>query len=366
MTFETEPDPLDGALSAAEILSTEYPAIEYVVPGIIPEGLTLLAASPKIGKSWMVLGIGLAAASGGKALGAIHVDKRPVLYLALEDGERRLKNRLKKINATPEKSLTFKTSLNGFAPGVVIGAFLERHAGEKPLIILDTLGKVRGISSGNDNYGRDYTQMSSLKDLVDDHPGSALVVVHHTNKAEHQDFLAGISGTQGLAGAADTIAVIKRERGTGASALHVTSRDAAEGEYAVTMSDGVWTLNGSTLEEASQAAQHQAVVGGTGDVMQQILAVVERYPEGVRPQEVVTLTGLEKNTVDVYLKRAFDAGRVARPKRGTYTPVSSVSSVSFPGSGTPELTQLTELTYTDGDDSTGQHTNNTHHLEVVR
>lgn len=352
-TSPTGADPLDGAISAAEILSTEYPAIEYVVPGIIPEGLTLLAASPKIGKSWMVLGIGLAAASGGQALGAIQVSRRPVLYLALEDGERRLKNRLNKINATPERTLTFMTSLNGFTPGAVIGTFLERHAGEKPLIILDTLGKVRGVSNGNDNYGRDYTQMSQLKDMVDAHPGSALLVVHHTNKAEHQDFLAGISGTQGLAGAADTIAVIKRERGTGASALHVTSRDAAEGEYAVTMTDGVWTLNGSTLEEASQAAQHQSVIGGTGDVMQQILAVIEKYPEGVRPQEIVTLTGLEKNTVDVYLKRAFDAGRVARPKRGTYTPVSSVSSVSFPGLDTPELTQLTKLTQPEGAESKG-------------
>lgn len=374
MTFETEPDPLDGNIFATEIMGTNYPALEYVVPGVIPEGLTLLVAAPKIGKSWMSLGIAVAASSGGVAFGCIPVDPRPVLYLALEDGPRRLQSRLKTIHAEPNTKLQFRTGLDGFAPGAVIGAYLERYGDQKPLIILDTLGKVRGISSGNDTYGRDYTQMSSLKDLVDAYPGSALVVVHHTNKGEHGDFMSAVSGTQGLAGAADTIAVIKRERGTGDAILSVSSRDAMEGEYAVTLTDGAWRLDGSNLQEASQAVQNRAVMDGTGDVMQQILAAVQKYPEGVRPQELVTITGFEKNTVDVYLKRAFDAGRVARPKRGTYTPVSSVSSVSFPGSSTPELTQLTKLTppedvSSESEESPARHTNNrnnTHRLEVVK
>jgi RecA-family ATPase len=57
----------------------------------VPEGCILLAGPPKVGKSWLTLGLGLSVASGGKALGRIDVTAGQVLYLALEDTPRRLK-----------------------------------------------------------------------------------------------------------------------------------------------------------------------------------------------------------------------------------------------------------------------------------
>ena len=71
--------------------------LEYAVDGIITEGLGLLVAPPKKGKSFLVADVGLAVAAGRSALGAIPVTKRPVLYLALEDGHRRLQNRFRRI-----------------------------------------------------------------------------------------------------------------------------------------------------------------------------------------------------------------------------------------------------------------------------
>ena len=63
----TAPDPLDGAFTAAWLTSQTFAPVEYVVPGLIPEGLTLLVAAPKVGKSWMVLDLAHAAATGGRA-----------------------------------------------------------------------------------------------------------------------------------------------------------------------------------------------------------------------------------------------------------------------------------------------------------
>ena len=57
----------------------------------------LLVGPPKKGKSWLVANIGLAVAAGGLALGVIPVTQRPVLYLALEDGHRRLQSRFRRI-----------------------------------------------------------------------------------------------------------------------------------------------------------------------------------------------------------------------------------------------------------------------------
>lgn len=337
------PDPLDSAFSSAWLMGEVFPPVEYVVPGLIPEGLTLLTAAPKIGKSWMVLGLGYAAATGGMAFGKIRVQQRPVLYLALEDGPRRLQSRLRTIGVTAgHQDLTLMT---GPPPGVavtaVIGAFLERHAGEQPLVVLDTLGKIRGVYSGSDAYGRDYSQMSQLKDLTDAWPGSSLIVVHHTKKAETTDFLDSVSGTQGLAGAADSILVLRRERQSEGAVLHVTSRDALEGEYAVTLTDGTWTLDGSDLAGAAQAVQQREAVAGLGDQMTGLVEAVGKYPEGVRRQELLTLTRMDPGTLDTYLRRAVEAGRIEKAGRGLYTPVRSVSSVSFEEAEAPNLTDLT-------------------------
>lgn len=331
----TAADPLDESISAATILGTTYPPVEYVVPGLIPEGLTMLVASPKIGKSWLVLGLALASASGGVALGRLRVDRRPVLYLALEDGERRLQGRLRTIHGTPEAGLLFKTSLGHFGPVDVISAFIDRHAEDRPLVILDTLGKVRGVGNGADNYGRDYTQMSQLKHCVDSCPGSSLIVVHHTNKGEHGDFLSGVSGTQGLAGASDTIAVIQRERNSPEGALHITSRDAMEGSYGVRFEGGAWTLDGDTLTEAAQSLNNRETREGTGDTMKRIVSAVQQHPEGTGPRDVAEATGVDDATVRRYLRRAVDGGRIKNPSRGVYTPVTTVTSVTTEGDTPP-------------------------------
>jgi AAA domain len=62
----------------------EFPDLEEIVPGLIVEGVTVLAGPPKVGKSFVVGNIAIAIVSGGKALGFIDVRKRPALVLALE------------------------------------------------------------------------------------------------------------------------------------------------------------------------------------------------------------------------------------------------------------------------------------------
>lgn len=53
---------------------------KWIVPGVIPEGLSVLAGKPKAGKSNIALGLSLSIATGGKALSFFPVDKRGVLY----------------------------------------------------------------------------------------------------------------------------------------------------------------------------------------------------------------------------------------------------------------------------------------------
>jgi hypothetical protein len=84
-------------ITAAELAERDFPPVAFVVPGYVAEGLTVIAGRPKTGKSWLALGWAIAVATGGVALGSIEVEAGDVLYLALEDNQRRLKKRLEQI-----------------------------------------------------------------------------------------------------------------------------------------------------------------------------------------------------------------------------------------------------------------------------
>ena len=84
-----------GSLGALKIMT--FKPINYVVPGIIVEGLTLFAGKPKIGKSWLLFHAGIAVARNGFTLGDKHCMEGDVLYCALEDNERRLQSRATKL-----------------------------------------------------------------------------------------------------------------------------------------------------------------------------------------------------------------------------------------------------------------------------
>ena len=95
--------------TATKLLRTQFSDIRWVVPGLIGEGLTLLNGAPKIGKSWFVLNLAIAAAVGGCFLGLFKAEKTETLYLALEDTKRRIHNRLKKLNAPETDNLKITT-----------------------------------------------------------------------------------------------------------------------------------------------------------------------------------------------------------------------------------------------------------------
>src|SRR5216684_758457 len=90
------PAKLSGPRSAQELVMKKFKPIRWAIKNILPEGLYLLAAPPKIGKSWLALQIALAVGGGGKVLGQ-QAEQGGVLVLALEDSDRRLQSRLIKL-----------------------------------------------------------------------------------------------------------------------------------------------------------------------------------------------------------------------------------------------------------------------------
>lgn len=326
---------LGNAFNASDLLQERFRPLSYVVPGMIPEGLSLFLASPKVGKSWLVLGVALAVSSGTPALGGIPTAPSPVLYLALEDGKRRLQSRLISLGASnPSPELQFIITADRDQILDTIHEFIRQHHDQNPLVILDTLGKVMPAQErGETLYDRDYRIGAALKRITDDYPGAAILVVHHTRKAEVSDFAEASSGTNGLTGAADTIILLKRSRQESTGTLHVTSRDAREGEYELHFgNNGAWNLSGGSLSAAAQAAESTAQTGNLGDFSREIIDFVLATPEGVSAADVAAALGTTDANARVYLSRAAKAGRVHKLRRGVYGPFPQlVIDVDFTG-----------------------------------
>ena len=128
-------------ISAQELQEADLPPTRFLVENLLPEGTSLVSAASKIGKSWMVLDLGLCLASGKPFLGR-KTHQSGVLYLALEDSLGRLQDRMNKIlgdqKAPPDFHFTVEApKLDGGLLETIDG-HLARHP-ETKLCIIDTL-----------------------------------------------------------------------------------------------------------------------------------------------------------------------------------------------------------------------------------
>lgn len=239
--------------TADVLMETVFPEPRWAVPGLVSEGLNMLVGAPKVGKSWLSLNIGMAVATGNIALGSLPVKIGDVLYLALEDTGRRLQSRIGLTlgGSIPPSLLTLETECPVIGQGgeAHICEWIEAHPSCR-LIVIDVFARIRGTDSGKGSrYDEDYRQMTRIKEIADAF-GVAILVVHHARKLGSGDFLDVVSGTHGLAGAADTIMVLARTRGQNHAILHIVGRDLEDAEHPLAFQGGRWSmLDGQTLEE---------------------------------------------------------------------------------------------------------------------
>ncbi len=213
-------------MDAETLMTTPMEPLRFIVRGLIPQGLHILAGAPKVGKSWLALWICLQAAKGEPVWG-FETRKCEVLYLCLEDSFARIQSRLFEIADEAPANLHFAIMSDAIGNGLElqIEDFLKEHTGTG-LIVIDTLQKVRKTVSSNVNpYAADYDDINALKQIADKHK-LAMVLVHHLRKTGDSDPLNMISGTTGIAGGADSSFILQKEKRTETSAtLICTGRD---------------------------------------------------------------------------------------------------------------------------------------------
>src|SRR5262249_39265723 len=224
------------AVAGDELQTLTFPPLRFVVPGLVPEGLALLAGKPKAKKSWLALDVAIAATANRFTLGGIKPDPGDVLYLALEDSMRRVQRRMTKLLGVTKwpAGLLIKTTWKRVDQGGLDGIAMWAKAVERPtMVVVDTLERVRPMPSPSSKatpYSLDYAALAGLQHIAAELQ-IAVIVVTHVRKATADDVFDTISGTLGLTAAADTILLLGPKNG--GMSLCVRGRDVQESEKAI-------------------------------------------------------------------------------------------------------------------------------------
>lgn len=301
-----------SVINARALLEMDYPDLQWAIPGVLPEGLAILAGRPKFGKSFLALQMANAVATGeGRSLGVAELQAGDVLVCALEDSERRLRDRLRLMypfGNAPERLYFATASPRMDQVGI---AELERWCDDHPkarLIILDTWRAIKPQSNGRASaYDEDANAAAPLLEFAKSRPGLAIVVVHHVRKAESEDIFDTISGTHGLTGIFDTLMVLGRH-GEGAK-LAAQGRDLDGYEKALERDrrTGGWTLKGDTIPLAK-----------TGE-RQDLLSALAAAQKPLALADLAKAVLKKPDTTRHLLKGLIDEGLVTQPRHGKYS-----------------------------------------------
>ena len=218
-------------ITSAEILAKDYPPISWIVPDYLPPGLTFLYGKPKVGKSWMALQLALAVLTGGKVFGKDILARR-VLYLALEDSERRLRDRMKKQNWPADPSIDyllydeFRNEIGALnsGGGKRLLAFIE--AQNFGLVIVDTFS--RSIQGDQLDSTQMVEAVGPLQQYALSRDIGLIFIDHMPKNTVIIDPIANLYGSVAKAGIMDTAWGIYKEQGKRGAKLTITGRDVDE------------------------------------------------------------------------------------------------------------------------------------------
>jgi hypothetical protein len=217
--------------TAAELLAADLPRAGWIVPGLLPLGLSTLAGRPKMGKSWLALQIACAVGAGGSVLDRT-TEQGPVLYLALEDSPRRLQERLRTQQAPPT-DVTFALEWQPLAAGGLHALRTAIERGKVKLVVVDTLNRALGRAGRLDLVGMTLI-IGELQNLCQTTGASILTIDHHKKPINNlANPIDDILGSTGKAALVDAALGLYRERGKHDATLHATGRDMPQVELVI-------------------------------------------------------------------------------------------------------------------------------------
>ncbi len=320
------PIPLTALLSTYD---TDQPETQWLIPNMLPIGLTILYGPPRIGKSWFTLHLALSIALGESVLGQLPTTPNDVLYLGLQDTPQQMCARTRKLLATrpTPTNLTWtnqwNTSSSDTDPIPTLDLWLTEHP-HTHLLVIDSLQQLTPTPSSL-SIQQELLLLHQLKSLANHHRIAILITSQYApklNRTIHNEY----PHAHALANAT---LVLKPDPGQTDAILLVTGTDLPDQELSLhlptdTMS---WTLIGPASDHRLSLAR------------QDILALLQEHRDGpLRPKEVAALLHKDVRAITKLLFDMSHASQIRLLGRGQYMTIKSSTPTYIP----PSLTLPTQ------------------------
>ena len=312
-----------------ELMTDIIPPPRPIVEDLLHEGMLLFGGKSKRGKSWLMLDLALSVATGTRVWGHFTVpEPQPVLYVALEDGRRRIQQRLHDIrpgartNGNLQLLYTFPLLSDGGMEK--LRGYIVSH--RYRLIIIDVLARIEPATKRHSDttYHDIYNLFAPLQDLHRQHP-QCLAMITHLRKAEAEDIFDTLHGSVAYQGAQDALWVLDRPPNNSAGVLHTRQNDGAEQSLHLSFSDGHWEFLGHDDDiQLSRERQHiQELADDAGDrgltindILKGLSQPLDRY-----------------NAVKQLLYRMIQDQQMTRLARGRYGAAPNAPQYRLNGAG---------------------------------
>lgn len=239
---------------ACDLLTMEFPEVQYIVPDYIPQGYSILFGRPKSGKSYFALNLLMCLSNGWQVLGK---DTQAIgtCFLSLEDNKRRLKRRMKEfLSNFPQeyqyisKNFRYLTREDGI-PKINAGGydFLRNYFIKNPdikLVVIDTLKKFTKVSR-NVGYEEE-AEISELFLSLANEFSISFIVIHHSRKGsiiESEDVLESMHGSIAISGGAETILKLSRNKKN--TKLQIIGKDVEDTDLILQFNNGLFNFLGN-------------------------------------------------------------------------------------------------------------------------
>jgi len=296
----------------AELTMTDFPDPVWIIPGLIPAGLTFLAGRPKVGKSWLALQIAYA-----KSTGSIFFDKTVtpgrVVYYSYEDTPRRLKDRTQKQGIPSSASIQFDTEGTKLSEGGIAKLELDIQSGVS-LIIIDTLARALG-KVDHDDLAEMTESIGNLQKLAID-ANIGLIVIDHHRKSNgfDNDPIDDIIGSTGKSSPTDASIGIYRSQGRKETTLKAVGRDFEDVELALAWDaqQCIWQCLGKADDVREDTKAYDVLIA---------IETIKKSGDIATTRRIAAMADMKESNVSFILGDLIMKGKVIRlPKQGKEQP----------------------------------------------
>ena len=300
---EQEPSDADGLalVTLGKLRSEPKREVSWLVEGVLPaDGLSLLVAPPKVGKSTLARCLSAAVASGDRNWLGRPVQQGVVIHLALEERLQTILGHYDSIGA-PDERIHLLDSQSP-APGKILEPLRRSVEDLRPsLVVIDPLFQFVAIRDGNE-YAEVAAALHPLIALARE-TCTHILLVHHSRKSGG-DHGSEVLGSTALSGSVDTMISLATDRGQ--REFYAMGRDDVHVEKTqLTMDENGWVDVGHTKTEAYQDKKRD-----------DILRYLKDRPEPFTEKEIHKAVTGNRQVLLAALRKLVVVGRVTRSGGG--------------------------------------------------